>query len=79
MACTHTELSKFARPDEARFEGLWDQLDIVVDNAAKRGEQVREEARRLAEAETTAKKKDHELHERLANLRGTEALRDEPS
>ena len=33
MACTHTEMPKFADPQDGRFRDLWRQLDWVTDNA----------------------------------------------
>jgi len=48
MACTHTEMPKFADPEDGRFKDSWDQLDWVTDNAiasAQRTGAVTEEAR----------------------------------
>jgi len=42
MSCNHQDLCKFARPD-SRFQDLWDQLDVVIENASRRIEVVTQE------------------------------------
>lgn len=67
MACTHTELCKFARPAEGRFRRLWDQLDIVLMNALGRAESLRAEGR-LRESEDEGPIEDQQLRERFAQM-----------
>ena len=72
MACTHTELCKFARPAEGRFRRLWDQLDIVLMNALSRAESLRAEER-LRKREDEGHIEDQQLRERFAQMSVPEA------
>jgi len=78
MACTHTELSKFGRPEEARFQRLWNQLDVVVKNALKRLDKLHD-AEEFREVETDGQREDRRLRDRFAQLNTTEVPRDDSS
>jgi len=78
MACTHTELSKFAQPNDPRFRRLWDQLNIVVKNALRRAEELRD-GERIGGSERDAQLEDQRLRDRFAQLGDEEVTRGAPS
>ena len=72
MSCTHTELSKFSRPD-GRFRGLWGQMEILIANAMQKvvgGEAI--EPTHADETQATASTQENEL----AAQREYDSLRD---
>ena len=68
MSCTHTELSKFASPEENRFLRFKGQLDTVIKNAMRRTEILREIALQDSADDLEARREDDELRARFAQL-----------